>query len=137
MSQSVKRAIKYFFGYTLFAIAISGCGVKSGLPTSDNSYESSAYTIERLKTRSGEGKICKIELYSHKDTAKRYPFTFAIVNGISIKDSVFSVATETKSVDIKIYQVLHTPVSINNLNIAMGDSLVVKAYLKESKWIME
>ena len=138
VEQEATNAIKFLIGIALLALTIYGCKVNTYSANSpSNPDTNSTFEVQRLETRSGDGKICKIELYDYDDKSKRFPFSFAIVNGISIRDSVFRVATETKTVDIKIYQVLHDPIFIDNLVISTGDSLVVRAFLKESNWIME
>ena len=133
----MKTDIKSIIAWILLSFLLQGYSIRKSIQAKKTQTSESTYEIERFKTWDGNGQILNIQLFDFKDKTKRYPFRFAFVNGIAIKDSLVMVAADTETVSIELSQILKHSVKVQGLQLTKGDSLVVKAYLKDSNTIFD
>ena len=129
--QEVRSALNKTVILAVIYLIIVGCATKKQVKIPKNN-DRSTYVIEEFNTSSGEGKILNLQLYDFDNKRSRYPFRFASVNGIVTKDSIVLVSTETENVELKFSQILKHTLIIDKLSIMKGDSIVIRAYLKDS-----
>ncbi len=90
--------------------------------------EKSQYKIEKIKTFDSLGSWITIKTYD-KRLKESIP-AFVKINNIYFSEKkIFEVGEGKHSIGVYFVQLL--PLELKNLNVKKGDSIVIKAYLKE------
>lgn len=115
-----------------FLILFMGCKTIGNIENGKSESSDSCYKLLRHKTRTKEGKVIAFRYFDYEKNNRRIPFSFAIINGIAVEDSIVRISSDTQEVDIIISETLKETIKIDDLKITKGDSIIVKLFLRDS-----
>ena len=90
-----------------------------------------SYEIEKLRTESGSGMKIHLKYYELEKPQRTIPFSFAVVNNLFVYDSIFPIYKETNTLNIETSVLERHNMSLKDIKIKSGDSLIIKIYMKE------
>ena len=103
-------------------------------PTKPQVDKNKDYEIKRYEAN-GVGNVVVLRYFDHENHNRPIPYSFAIVNDIMEKDSIIQVVARSVKLNLKISVHAKETILIENLEVGKGDSIVVNAYLRDSKTI--
>lgn len=124
-------------GCTVFLLMILFLGCKSTIIEQNQSKEHSYYTLDKFQKQNNLGKTVVLRFYDYENNNRPIPVYFAIINGIVLKDSIYSFASELQEVSIKTSVHLKKDLLIEKLKLNKGDSIIVNAHLVNHNTVFE
>jgi hypothetical protein len=112
-------------------------GCKSTIIEQNQSKEHSYYILNKFQKQNNLGKTVVLRFYDYENNNRPIPVYFAIINGIVLKDSIYSFASELQEVSIKTSVHLKKDLLIEKLKLNNGDSIIVNAHLVNHNTVFE
>ncbi len=125
IKQKVQNAIKYFYILLFLFTIIIGCVCKKNIIINEGEYK-----IEKYRTFDGLGAFINVKVYDKKGYNDSISRPIININNLFFnKKKVFNVGFGKHNIAIDLFGKLG--LKINSLKVQKGDSIVIKAYLKD------